>query len=105
MSNKWICWEVEVAWKEMDMSGGDNVDGPRWTRRWLDMTSKLAVDGPRWTGRWLDMTSKLAVVAHTDALASAAAVSLFSHISKASVQGVTKLCDVAAVVQISRESL
>ena len=87
MNNKWVCWEVEVAWKDMDMSGGDTVDGPRWT------------------GRWLDVTSKVVIVSPTDALASAAAVSLFSSIQKASIQGVTKLRDVAAVVQISREAL
>ena len=87
MSNKWFCWEVEVAWEDMEMLGGDKVDGPRWT------------------GRWIDVTSKVVVVSPTDALASAAAVSLFSSHQKASIQGVTKLRDVAAVVQISREAL
>jgi hypothetical protein len=78
-----ICWKVKVQFKDMDMSGGDNVDGPRWT------------------GRYLDRDTTLAIVAPTEELASAAALSLCYEHQAAKVASVLKVSDVHAVVHLT----
>jgi hypothetical protein len=76
------CWEVRVHFKEMDMSGGDNVDGPRWT------------------GRFLDNEAAITVVATTKLLAESGALSLFHEHQHAVVKSAQKLRDVHVVVQL-----
>jgi hypothetical protein len=80
MSKKLGCWEVEIRFKDMDMSGGD------------------AVDGPRWTGKWLDVKTTFVIVALTQKLAEAAALSRMYLNQKAEVESANKVCDVDAVV-------
>lgn len=86
MDDKLGCWEIRMASKEMDMSGGDNVDGPRWT------------------GGYVDSEVTLVVVAPTQALAEAAALSRFYSMDKAAVKKAKKLRDVDAVVHLTTNS-
>lgn len=85
MDKKPACWEIEVGFKEMDMSGGDNIDGPRWT------------------GEWLNEKATVAVVAHSAAVASAVALGMFYEHQHAEVKGAKKLRDVHAVVWIANK--
>lgn len=84
MDEKPGCWEIKVQWQDMDMSGGDNVDGPRWT------------------GKYVATDSALVIVAPTKELAEATAVSVFYEHQKAKVKSAKKLRDVDAVVQVSK---
>lgn len=82
-ANLSICWKVKVQFKDMDMSGGDNIDGPRWT------------------GGHVDRDTALVIVAPTRELASAAALSLCYEHQKATVASVTKMSEVHAVVHLT----
>lgn len=81
-----ICWKVEVQFKDMDMSGGD------------------VVDGPRWTGGFVDRDRSLVIVAPTKGLASAAAISLCYEHQKAKVASVEKIAEVNAIVHLTLPS-
>jgi hypothetical protein len=85
METKLGCFEVKVGWGEMDMSGGDNIDGPRWT------------------GKRLQVERGLVIVAPTKELAEAAALSLFFEHEKAKVKTSKRLSDVHAVIRAVRE--
>lgn len=85
MDKKLACWEIEVGFKQMDMSGGD------------------AVDGERWTGKWLDVKATVAIVATDEAIASAVALTLFYAHQRPAVKEVKKLRDVHAVVSIANK--
>lgn len=74
------CYRVEVGFKDMDMSGGD------------------VVDGPRWTGKWLDATAVFHVVAPTRLLAEAGAVALCYEHEKPAVKSARKVCEVNLVL-------
>lgn len=77
------CWKVKVKVKDMDMSGGDNIDGPRWT------------------GGYVDRDATLFIVAPTKELASAAALSLCYEHQNAAVASVQKVNDVHAVMHFT----
>lgn len=81
-----ICWKVALKFKDMDMSGGD------------------AVDGPRWTGGFIDCDTTLVIVAPTKELASAAALSLCYEHQKGVVASIKKMSDVNAVVHLTLPS-
>jgi len=81
--DKTICWKVELRFKDMDMSGGDNVDGPRWT------------------GGYVDCERALVIIAPTKELAGAAALSLCYEHQKAEVKSTRKLYEVDATVMVS----
>jgi hypothetical protein len=83
MSAELTCWEIKVGFKEMDMSGGD------------------VVDGPRWTGEWLDEVATVRIVAHDKDIASAVALSMFYEHQKAAVKSAKKLCGVHRVVTVA----
>lgn len=74
------CYRVEVGFKDMDMSGGDNIDGPRWT------------------GKWLDNVAVFHVVAPTRLLAEAGAVALCYEHEKPAVKSARKVCEVNLVL-------
>lgn len=82
MTSKQVAWEITVALQEMDMSGGDNVDGPRWT------------------GGYVEAGGTLVIVAPTKELAEAAAVAGFYEHQKATIKKSKKLRDVNAIVQV-----
>ena len=81
-----ICWKVDVKFKDMDMSGGDNVDGPRWI------------------GGCVDCDKTLVIVAPTKELASAAALSLCYEHQTAKVASVKKVSEVNAIVHLTLPS-
>lgn len=76
-----FCFKVTIGFKDMDMSGGDNVDGPRWT------------------GKWTDEQAILHVVATTEALAKAGALSMFYENSKAAVKICERLNKINLIVE------
>jgi hypothetical protein len=79
---KQLVWEVVVSLQEMDMSGGDNVDGPRWT------------------GGFVEGDTSLVIVAPTKELAEAAAMTGFYEHQKAKVKKSKKLREVHAIVEV-----
>ena len=78
------CFKVSIEYQEMDMSGGDNVDGPRWT------------------GGWIKTNIRRMVVAPNAALASAAAMHEFYDHEKATVKTVKKLFFIDSIVNVAR---
>jgi hypothetical protein len=82
--DKLVCWEVKVGFKEMDMSGGDNVDGPRWT------------------GKFTDEEVTRNIVARTEALAKAGALTLFYEHQGAKAKSAKKVCTVHRVVRLEK---
>jgi hypothetical protein len=77
-------WEVIVSWQKMDMSGGD------------------VVDGPRWTGGHIPVESTLFIVAGSEDLAKAAAANLFYGHQKAKAISATNKHPIAAIVTLTR---
>lgn len=76
------CYRVTVAFKDMDMSGGDEIDGPRWT------------------GKLVDRETVFNVVAESEALAGAGALTKYYDLEKAKVKKTELICEVAVVVSV-----
>lgn len=74
------CFRVTVCWKEMDMSGGDNIDGPCWT------------------GGYVDARRVVHIVAPTAEIAGAAAVASHYGHEKAVVESVEAIAPVYLVL-------
>ena len=79
-------FRCEVEWGEMDMSGGDNVDGPRFTGEYIRTTSDV------WIG------------ADSAELAEAAALELFYEHQKATVVTVTLESENLVVVSMNEKA-
>lgn len=84
MKREVYCYEVVIEWRDMDMSGGD------------------AIDGPRWTGGHISRESRLAIVAENQLLAESGAIALFYEHQLPHVKATKQLHEVNAIVQLTR---